>query len=106
WVDLAAIRQPVLNLYALADHLVPPAASAAMERCLGSRDYTGCGIDTGHIGMVARRRGADAPPDNAAVTRAARARTRSPRVSLPGCASGAPEGGSHRENKNDLADLL
>jgi polyhydroxyalkanoate synthase len=54
-VDLAAIRQPVLNLYALADHIVPPAASAAMERCLGSRDYTGCGIDTGHIGMYVSR---------------------------------------------------
>jgi polyhydroxyalkanoate synthase subunit PhaC len=61
-VDLAAIRQPVLNLYALADHIVPPAASAAMERCLGSRDYTGCGIDTGHIGMYASRKGADEIP--------------------------------------------
>ena len=61
-VDLAAIRQPVLNLYALEDHIVPPAASAAMERYLGSRDYTGCGIDTGHIGMYVSRKGADEIP--------------------------------------------
>src|SRR5437763_8830 len=61
-VDLAAIVQPVLNLYALGDHIVPPGASAAMERCLGSRDYTGCGIDTGHIGMYASRKGADEIP--------------------------------------------
>ncbi len=61
-VDLAAIRQPVLNLYALGDHIVPPAASAAMQHYLGSRDYTGAGIDTGHIGMYVSRKGADEIP--------------------------------------------
>ncbi|TLZ40889.1 MAG: alpha/beta fold hydrolase, partial [Gammaproteobacteria bacterium] len=35
-VDLGEIRQPVLNLYALEDHIVPPDASAAMQRYLGS----------------------------------------------------------------------
>jgi polyhydroxyalkanoate synthase len=61
-VDLGAIRQPVLNLYALADHIVPPAASAAMQHHVGSRDYTGCAIDTGHIGMYVSRKGADEIP--------------------------------------------
>src|SRR5262249_15296451 len=37
-VDLRTIRQPVLNLYALQDHIVPPQASAAMQDCLGSAD--------------------------------------------------------------------
>jgi poly[(R)-3-hydroxyalkanoate] polymerase subunit PhaC len=61
-VDLGEIRQPVLNLYALEDHIVPPAASAAMQRCLGSADYTGCGIDTGHIGMYVSRKAANSVP--------------------------------------------
>src|ERR1700682_2912302 len=55
-VDLGEIGQPVLNLYALEDHIVPPDASAAMQRYLGSADYTACGIDTGHIGMYVSRK--------------------------------------------------
>jgi polyhydroxyalkanoate synthase subunit PhaC len=50
-IDLARITQPVLNLYALRDHLVPPSASTALGSCIGSADYTPAGIDTGHIGM-------------------------------------------------------
>lgn len=61
-VDLGAIRQPVLNLYARSDHIVPPSASEAMQDHLGSRDYTGCAIDTGHIGMYVSRKGADEIP--------------------------------------------
>ncbi len=61
-VDLGEIRQPVLNLYALEDHIVPPDASAAMQRYLGSADYTGCGIDTGHIGMYVSRKAAHSVP--------------------------------------------
>jgi polyhydroxyalkanoate synthase subunit PhaC len=54
-VNLRAIRQPVLNLYAAQDHIVPPSAAAAMERCIGSEDYESCAIDTGHIGMYVSR---------------------------------------------------
>jgi polyhydroxyalkanoate synthase len=61
-VDLGEIHQPVLNLYALGDHIVPPDASAAMQRYLGSADYTGCGIDTGHIGMYVSRKAAHEIP--------------------------------------------
>jgi polyhydroxyalkanoate synthase len=50
-VDLAKITHPVLNLYALRDHLVPPSASTALGSRTGSRHYSPVGIDTGHIGM-------------------------------------------------------
>jgi polyhydroxyalkanoate synthase len=55
-VDLKAVRQPLLNLYARGDHIVPPAASEAMGRYVGSRDYTACAIDTGHIGIYTSRK--------------------------------------------------
>ena len=54
-VNLRAIRQPVLNLYALDDHIVPPAACAVLGQHIGSRDYTACAIATGHIGMYVSR---------------------------------------------------
>ena len=50
-VELRNIRQPVLNIYGKQDHLVPPAASTALEGLLGSSDYLALGMDTGHIGM-------------------------------------------------------
>src|SRR5262249_6363476 len=50
-VRLAEIRQPVLNIYATQDHIVPPSATTALGRCLGSRDYTEYPVDTGHIGL-------------------------------------------------------
>jgi polyhydroxyalkanoate synthase len=55
-VDLKSVRQPLLNLYATGDHIVPPAASEVMGRHVGSRDYTACAIDTGHIGMYVSRK--------------------------------------------------
>ena len=50
-VDLKNIRQPVLNVYGKQDHLVPPAASAALEQLVGTTDYMALGMDVGHIGM-------------------------------------------------------
>ena len=55
-VDLKSVRVPLLNLYASADHIVPPAAAAGVGRYVGSRDYTACAIDTGHIGMYVSRK--------------------------------------------------
>jgi polyhydroxyalkanoate synthase subunit PhaC len=55
-VDLKRIRQPLLNLYASADHIVPAPACAVMDRHVGSRDYTAVRVDTGHIGMYVSRR--------------------------------------------------
>jgi polyhydroxyalkanoate synthase subunit PhaC len=54
-VSLGAIRQPVLNLYALQDHIIPPGACAALAGHVGSRDYSACAIATGHIGMYVSR---------------------------------------------------
>ena len=50
-VSLRSIRQPLLNLYALEDHIVPASASRVLGEYIGSRDYAGWGIPTGHIGM-------------------------------------------------------
>lgn len=50
-VELARIKQPVLNVYAEQDHLVPPESSKALSKVVGSRDYTERGFPTGHIGM-------------------------------------------------------
>jgi polyhydroxyalkanoate synthase len=54
-VDLARIRQPVLNIYAKQDHIVPPSAVMALRRFIGSRDYTEDAVDTGHIGLYVSR---------------------------------------------------
>jgi polyhydroxyalkanoate synthase len=50
-VDLKRIRQPVLNVYATRDHIVPPSASTALRRYVGSADYTEYSVDTGHVGL-------------------------------------------------------
>jgi polyhydroxyalkanoate synthase len=50
-VDLGAIEAPVLNVYATEDHLVPPAASRALARHLGNRDYQELAFPGGHIGI-------------------------------------------------------
>ena len=50
-IDLKALRVPVLNLIGARDHLVPPAASEALQRLLGTKDYTALRFDLGHIGM-------------------------------------------------------
>jgi polyhydroxyalkanoate synthase len=61
-VDLRNVRAPLLNLYASADHIVPPAASAVMGRYVGSTDYTASAIDTGHIGMYVSRKAREEIP--------------------------------------------
>ena len=54
-VSLARIRQPLLNLYAREDHIVPPSACAVLGDYVSSHDYSGCAIATGHIGMYVSR---------------------------------------------------
>src|SRR5476649_1177279 len=39
-IDLRALRLPMLNLIGTRDHLVPPEASLAPQRLVGSADYT------------------------------------------------------------------
>ncbi|MEO7774800.1 MAG: class III poly(R)-hydroxyalkanoic acid synthase subunit PhaC [Steroidobacteraceae bacterium] len=50
-VDLRTLRLPILNLIGKRDHLVPPEASRALRRLVGSADYTDVEFDLGHIGM-------------------------------------------------------
>ena len=50
-VDLKNVVCPVLNIYALQDHLVPPNASKALKGRTGSKDYTELAFPGGHIGI-------------------------------------------------------
>src|SRR5579863_5350644 len=54
-VELRRIRQPLLNLYAQQDHIVPPDACEPLGDYVGSRDYTAYPVQTGHIGMYVSR---------------------------------------------------
>jgi polyhydroxyalkanoate synthase len=62
-VDLSAIEQPLLNIYAEQDHLVPPDASKALAKHVGSSDYTELAFRGGHIGIyVSSRAQREVPP--------------------------------------------
>lgn len=62
-VDLGNIRIPILNIYAEQDHLVLPASSLALEKYVGSVDYTVRSFPVGHIGMyVSGKVQKDLPP--------------------------------------------
>jgi len=50
-VDLKNITMPLLNIYASADHLVPPAASKPLNDLVGSDDKTLYEFQGGHIGV-------------------------------------------------------
>jgi polyhydroxyalkanoate synthase len=54
-VRLGEVRQPLLNLYARDDHIVPASASAPLGNHVGSHDYSAEEIPTGHIGMYVSR---------------------------------------------------
>lgn len=50
-VDLGKITMPLLNIYASADHLVPPAATRPLNDIVGSTDKTLYEFKGGHIGV-------------------------------------------------------
>src|SRR6266403_792731 len=50
-VDLKAITAPVLNVYALDDHIIPPDTSRALGAKIGSKDYTEIPLPGGHVGL-------------------------------------------------------
>lgn len=50
-VDLANIKNPVLNIYGTYDHLVPPKASTALKELVTSKDYQEMEVKAGHIGV-------------------------------------------------------
>jgi polyhydroxyalkanoate synthase len=54
-VRLNRITMPVLNVYATLDHIVPPAASRALEEHVASADYSELQFEGGHIGIYVSR---------------------------------------------------
>ncbi len=60
-VDLARIEAPLLNVYALDDHIVPPAASRALAGLTRSKRYDEMAVPTGHIGIFVSQRAAGLP---------------------------------------------
>jgi polyhydroxyalkanoate synthase subunit PhaC len=54
-VRLERISQPLLNIYATRDHIVPAAASAALSGATASREYSVRTIEGGHIGIYVSR---------------------------------------------------
>ncbi|EIL99931.1 class III poly(R)-hydroxyalkanoic acid synthase subunit PhaC [Rhodanobacter thiooxydans] len=62
-VDLGMITQPVLNIFAEQDHLVPPDAARALGKYVGTTDYTQLAFKGGHIGIyVSSRAQREVPP--------------------------------------------
>jgi len=55
-VTLGRIGQPVLNVHARQDHIVPPAASRALGGLLAPGQVGELAFDGGHIGIFASRR--------------------------------------------------
>ncbi|OMH38711.1 class III poly(R)-hydroxyalkanoic acid synthase subunit PhaC [Motiliproteus sp. MSK22-1] len=62
-VDLKKIHQPVLNLFAAKDHLVPPQASRALKQLTSSRDYQEKQFNGGHIGIFVGKQSQKKLPD-------------------------------------------
>ena len=50
-VDLKSITAPVLNVFALDDHIIPPDCSRALRAKIGSQDYTEIPLPGGHVGL-------------------------------------------------------
>lgn len=50
-VRLQDVTMPILNIFAEADHLVPPSASRPLRQLAGTRDYTELCFKGGHIGI-------------------------------------------------------
>jgi polyhydroxyalkanoate synthase len=50
-VELKNIRMPVLNVFAQADHIIPPQSSQALKECVGTQDYTELSLPGGHVGV-------------------------------------------------------
>jgi polyhydroxyalkanoate synthase len=60
-VDLGRLSMPILNVYASADHVVPPAASRALRAHCASDDYTEYAFRGGHIGIYVSGRARAVP---------------------------------------------
>jgi polyhydroxyalkanoate synthase len=61
-VRLSAVTMPVFNVYALADHLVPPSSSIPLKEHVGTKDYTAYEFKGGHIGIYVSGKSLAIPP--------------------------------------------
>lgn len=50
-VDLNNLSMPLLNIYAMNDHIIPPECSKALKACVNSKDYTDLPLPGGHVGV-------------------------------------------------------
>jgi polyhydroxyalkanoate synthase len=50
-VNLRDVSMPVLNVFALDDHIVPTAMTRGVDKHLGSTDYTELPLPAGHMGV-------------------------------------------------------
>jgi polyhydroxyalkanoate synthase len=50
-VDLKHVSMPVLNIFALNDHIIPPECSMALRNYVGTDDYTDLALPGGHVGV-------------------------------------------------------
>jgi polyhydroxyalkanoate synthase subunit PhaC len=50
-VDLSKITAPVLNVFALNDHIIPPTCSRALGAHVGTKDYSEIELPGGHVGL-------------------------------------------------------
>ncbi len=50
-VNLNKLKMPILNIYALQDHIIPPDCSAALSRYVGTKDYSELQLNAGHVGL-------------------------------------------------------
>lgn len=55
-VDLKRLTMPILNIFALKDHIIPAPTSRALGRLAGTDDYTELELPVGHIGTFVSRR--------------------------------------------------
>jgi polyhydroxyalkanoate synthase len=55
-VNLQNLTSPLLNIYAAADHLVPPSATIPLNDLVGSKDKKLYEFPGGHIGVFTGRR--------------------------------------------------
>src|SRR3954466_9958313 len=50
-VDLSLLTAPVLNVFALNDHIIPPTCSRALGQHVGTSDYSEIELPGGHVGL-------------------------------------------------------
>ena len=48
---LGNVKVPVLNVYAMDDHILPPKTTQALRGAIGSSEYSEIGLDGGHVGV-------------------------------------------------------